>query len=87
MQEREGDRIKDGLQVEMREREKDGGKEEGEEGWREEERNKEKENERRKEGRNKKRQSKKKKKNCLYVILAKYLPVTQEGSTSWVGLL
>ena len=32
MQEREGDRIKDGLQVEMREREKDGGKEEGE-GW------------------------------------------------------
>ena len=28
-----------------------------------------------------KRDRERKKKNCLYVILAKYLPVTQEGST------
>lgn len=64
-----------------------GREEEGEEAWREEERNKEKENERRrKEGRKKKRQGcvcgGGRGGDCLYVILAKHLPVTQEGSTS-----
>lgn len=86
MQEREGDRVRDRVQIETREGEKDAGKEEEGEGWREEERNKEKENERRrKEGRNKKRQGCVcwgGEGDCLYVILAKHLPVTQEGSTS-----
>ena len=47
----------------------------------------EKENERRQEGRKKRDREWKKKKTCLYMILAKHLPVTQEGRASWIELL